>query len=337
MRVLVIGAGIIGSIYGWALAESGHSVVHLVRPGRAAALRDGLALDVLDLRKRHKQSFCGTYRLNAVEAVSPTDSFDLVIVAVKHYALAQTLKEIVPRAGAAEFLLLTQNWRGTEEFDPILPRTRYVYGDAKAGGTFSGGTLVAALKALDLGSPEGEPSALAKKVAALFNSADIPTTLHSDMLHYLWVQYATTCGPWAAFVSAGSFDAMLNDRDTASASLGAACECVEVVRRRGVELSRYPETKPFLKNSALRRQIYYWIMRWMFRHDEYTKRCSAHALGDSVEVKLFYDDLIATGHDLGVPMPVMESYGENIRRFAGTVSKSSDAERAVAGPPTPTP
>ena len=48
MRVLVVGAGIIGSIYGWALAESGHEVVHLVRSGRAAILRDGMKLDVLD-------------------------------------------------------------------------------------------------------------------------------------------------------------------------------------------------------------------------------------------------------------------------------------------------
>jgi hypothetical protein len=54
----------------------------------------------------------------------------------------------------------------------------------------------------------------------------------------------------------------------------------------------------------------------MFRHDEYTKRCSAHALGDPVEVKTFYEDLVATGHDLGVSMPVMESYAQDIRRFA---------------------
>ena len=46
MRVLVVGAGIIGSIYGWALAQSGHHVVHLVRSGRAAALGGGLKLDV---------------------------------------------------------------------------------------------------------------------------------------------------------------------------------------------------------------------------------------------------------------------------------------------------
>ena len=101
MRVLVVGAGIIGSIYGWALAESGHHIVHLVRSGKASALRDGLTLDMLDRRKGHKRNSRGLYRLNAVETLSPTDTFELVIVPVKHHALVETLKEIVPRAGSA--------------------------------------------------------------------------------------------------------------------------------------------------------------------------------------------------------------------------------------------
>jgi 2-dehydropantoate 2-reductase len=318
MQVLVIGAGIIGSIYGWALAESGHHVVHLVRSGKAAALRDGLMLDVFDRRRKHKRNFRGLYRLNAVETLSATDAFELIIVAVKHYALTGALKELVPQSGAADFLLLTQNWRGTADIDPILPRTRYVYGDAKAGGSFFEGTLIAALKAIDIGSPAGEPSSLAKKVADVFVSADVQTRLHSDMLHYLWVQYAMTGGPWAALVSAGSFDAMLDNSDATAAALKAGCECLEVVRRRGVDLSRYAETSPFMTNSALRRRINIWLMRLMFRHDEYTKRCSAHALDDPVEIKTFYDDLMATGHRLGVSMPVMESYAEAIRGFATT-------------------
>jgi ketopantoate reductase len=44
IRVLVIGAGIIGSIYGWALAKSGHQFVHLMRSGQAAALSDTKSL-----------------------------------------------------------------------------------------------------------------------------------------------------------------------------------------------------------------------------------------------------------------------------------------------------
>jgi 2-dehydropantoate 2-reductase len=318
VRVLVVGAGIIGSIYGWTLADGGHHVVHLVRSGRSAALGSGLKLTVIDRRKGQKRNFRGLYRLSAVETLLPDETFELVIVPVKHYALAATLKEIVPRAGSAEFLLLTQNWRGTADIDTILPRTRYVFGDAKAGGTFSEGTLVAALKAIDIGPPEGEPSALAKKFERLFASVNLQTTLHSDMLHYLWIQYAITGGLWAALIQAGSFDAMLNDGTVTLAALRAAWECLQVVKQRGVVLSQYPETAPFLTNSALRQRVNVWMTCWMFRRDEYTKRCSAHAFGDPVEVKTFYDDLTVTGHDLGVSMPVMENYAEAITRFATT-------------------
>jgi hypothetical protein len=64
-------------------------------------------------------------------------------------------------------------------------------------------------------------------------------------------------------------------------------------------------------------------MGWMFRHDEYTKRCSAHAFGDPVEVKAFYDDLVATGHELGVSMTAMEGYAAEIRSLAVTESKNA--------------
>jgi 2-dehydropantoate 2-reductase len=213
MHVLVVGAGIVGIIYGWALADGGHQVVHLVRSGRAAALCNGLAVDLFDRRKGRKRRFCGLYRLEAVEALTPAETFDLIIVPTKHYALAQTLGEVVPQAGTADFLLLTQNWRGTAEIDAILPRSRYVYGDAEAGGAFSGGGLVATLLAIDIGPPEGKPSSLAKKAAGLFSSAKIKTSLHADMLHYLWIQYAITGGLWAALIHAGSFDRVLSDHN----------------------------------------------------------------------------------------------------------------------------
>jgi 2-dehydropantoate 2-reductase len=316
MRVVIVGAGIVGSIYGWAPADNGNQVVHLVRSGRAAALRDGLTLDVFDRCKRRKRSYRGLYKLKVVETLSPQDTFELIIVPTKHYALVQTLEEIAPQAGATDFLLLTQNWLGTQEIYSILPPSRYVCGDAKAGGTFSAGKLFATLSAIDIGSPEDEPTPLAKKAAALFAGAGMQAPLHSDMLHYLWIQYAITAGLWAALVHAGSFEAILNDRNAGSAAFLAAHECLEVVKARGVELSQYPEAAPFQTNSALRRRVYLWLMGWAFRHDEYTKRCSAHAFGDPVEVKTLYDDLIATGRDLGVPMPVMESYAERIRCFA---------------------
>jgi len=315
MRILVIGAGIIGTIYGWALARGDHEVVHLVRPGRGADLREGLALDIYKRGQLSKRSIRTQYLLHAVETLSET-TIDLVIVPVKHYGLLPTLRDVVPKIGAAEFLLLTQNWHGSAEIDVILPRTRYIYGDAKAGGSFSDGKLVAALSAIDLGPAEGDGSPLAAKAASLFSSAGIAARLHANMLHYLWVQYAITAGMWAALIGAGSFEALLSHRDATDKAQAAVRECLAVAKQRGVALAQYPETRPFLTNSALARRIYFWLARRMFRKDEYTRRSSAHAFGDAVEVKTFYDDLVGTGRELGIAMPVMASYAAAVGRFA---------------------
>jgi len=144
------------------------------------------AVDRFDRRKGHKRHFRGLYKLAAVESLSTVNIFELIIVPTKDYALPQTLGEIVPEAGAADFLLLTQNWRGNGKLFAILPRSRYGHGDAKAGGTLSEGGLVATLSAIDIGSPEGDPSALAKKAYGPFTSSDIKTNVHADMLHCLW-------------------------------------------------------------------------------------------------------------------------------------------------------
>ena len=76
MRILVVGAGIVGTIYGWALTASGHHVVHLVCSGRAAALSNGLAIDLFDKRKGRKRTFRGIYKLAGIEALTLANSFE---------------------------------------------------------------------------------------------------------------------------------------------------------------------------------------------------------------------------------------------------------------------
>jgi 2-dehydropantoate 2-reductase len=200
MNILVTGAGIIGTIYGWALSEGGHQVVHFVRPGKANRFSNGVPMDVYDRRKGHRRYFRGQYLLKVTEAISLSDTYELVLVPTKHYQLEEALNQLVPNAGQADFLLLTQNWQGTKAIDRILPWARYIYGDAKAGGTYSTGTLVSTVSSVDLGPAEGALTTLAKKVASsLIESVSIPTSLHHDMLHYFGCNIPSQVGfgrPW---------------------------------------------------------------------------------------------------------------------------------------------
>ena len=106
MKIMIVGAGIIGTIYGWAFAEAGHEVIHLVRPGRAAQFGSGIEIDMYDVRKGHKRDFLGHYPIQVTESILPSPGFDLVIVPTKHYHLVETLRQIVPQTGGADYWLL---------------------------------------------------------------------------------------------------------------------------------------------------------------------------------------------------------------------------------------
>jgi 2-dehydropantoate 2-reductase len=45
MRVLMFGTGVIGTVYGYVLAQSGVDVTHYVRPGKKQSLENGIFVD----------------------------------------------------------------------------------------------------------------------------------------------------------------------------------------------------------------------------------------------------------------------------------------------------
>jgi 2-dehydropantoate 2-reductase len=316
MNILVVGAGIIGTIYGWVLSEGQDSVTHFVRPGKSGPIASGIPLDILDKRRGHPRRFVGLYPIRTVESV-PSGGFDFVIVPTKPYQLEAALAQLAPQQTKACFLLLTQNWRGTTEIDRTLSGPPYLYGDAKAGGTFRGTTLVGALlPKLDLGVVHNEHSTALDLAASAFERAGIQITRHADILEYIWVQYAINAGLWPALVRAGSLDGLLRNRELGDRSLQAVKECLEVVVARGVDLGAYPDTRMFYNPSPIVRRLAGYAITLMFRFNEVVRRSSAHALGDPKEIVTAYFDLLDTGKDLGIAMPVMKSFEEEVRDFA---------------------
>ena len=89
MNILVYGAGVIGSVYAARLQEAGYSVTLLARGQRAASLRvHGILLEDASLGQ------CTTTRVSVIEHLAPTDSYDVVLVAVRMDQLASILPPI---------------------------------------------------------------------------------------------------------------------------------------------------------------------------------------------------------------------------------------------------
>ena len=86
VRILIFGAGVIGSVYGGRLLAAGHDVVLLARGGRLNDLRQsGLVLQ--DAQSGHRTALPVT----AVAAPEPGDQFDLVVAPVRRDQLPDTL------------------------------------------------------------------------------------------------------------------------------------------------------------------------------------------------------------------------------------------------------
>lgn len=318
MKVLIIGAGVIGTVYGWALSEAGCDITHYVRPGRSIKYKSGIIMDVLDSRKNHKKKYIGKYNVKTTEILTKPNSFDLVIIPTKPYQLEEALRTVVSKINDTDILLLTQNWYGTDIIDTIIPQSEYIFGDAKAGGTFEGNRLKCAIfPSIDIGQVGGQKSPCLAKVTKLFEEGRIKPTIQENILHYIWIQYAINAGFWPALVRAGGIGQLLKDRKTGDLTLFAVKECLEVVSKRGVDLRKYPDVKMYSNTSFLARRIAEIVLNIMFRFNESVKRTSAHALADPREIRESYYDLLNTGRKLGVEMTTMASFERDIIQFGG--------------------
>jgi 2-dehydropantoate 2-reductase len=193
MKVLVIGRGVVGTIYGWALSKAGIDVTHVVRK---EGLPDTDTLDLLDLRPRYSKNKRVSYAPKTVAQINPSDGFELVIVATKHYQAAQAIHQYLPGASGATFLLFTANWDGPGEIDRLLPRSSILWAYAAAsGGPDDRGILVATVNpTVRFGMLEGSDPEKFKAVTGLFQRAGFSLDIKPNIIEWLWVHHAINAG-----------------------------------------------------------------------------------------------------------------------------------------------
>ncbi|HSL42908.1 MAG TPA: 2-dehydropantoate 2-reductase N-terminal domain-containing protein [Anaerolineales bacterium] len=309
MKTLIVGAGIIGTIYGWALSQAGNDVTHLVRKGKKDQFRDGLRLDLLDERKGHTKYNLTKYTIKCVEEISPSDDYELIIVPTSMHQTEAALKQLVPVSGEAIFLLLSGNWDGTDFIEQLLPRDRYLMGYADAGGTIrDDGVYWTNLGAdVHLGEVDGKPSAKLEKVKALFVSADMKPDVQENIVHWIWQQVAGTIGYAAGFAKHCEMDPYLDDKALLRKCTLATLELFKLCQLRGVDLKKFPEAS-FVNFPVW---LVTMLVRWNIKRQESAQRYTAHAGSQNSlkETKVYFGKAINTADQLGFEMPNLKALG----------------------------
>ncbi len=306
MKTLIVGTGIIGVVYGWALAQSGNDVIHFVRKGRKDQFKDGIQLDLLDERKGHTKYNMTKYAVKCVEEVSPADGYELIIVPTSMHQTEDALKALVPVSGNATFLILSGNWDGTEFIDQLLPRERYLLGYADGGGTIRNGAYWTDLGAeIHIGMLEGGSKEKFEKVKASFVKADMKPDVQENIVHWLWQHAASAVGFALGFAKYRDIKTFLKDKELVHQCVLSTKELYRLCSLRGVGLEQFPEAS-FIN---LPNWLVTALVKWNIGHREAAQRYSAHgeSEGSQQEMKAYYASIMRSANELNFEMPNTEA------------------------------
>ena len=183
MKILIVGAGSTGGYFGARLTQAGRDVSFLVRPARAAALREG-GLQVLSPRG----NFSVEPRL--VLAGEIDAPFDIVLVTVKAFALPAAMEDFAAAVGPETMILPVLN--GMKHIDDLQARfgAEHVVGGVCRVSTMQDaqGRIVhlAPLHELVYGELDGRSSARIEALHAFMSDAGFDAQLSARIAQDLW-------------------------------------------------------------------------------------------------------------------------------------------------------
>ena len=234
MRILVIGAGAVGGYFGGRLAAAGRDVTFLVRAARAEQLRRS-GLKIFD---PHGDVSVQPKLLLAEELKARPETFDLIVVSTKAYALEGAMEDFAPAVGGATVILpLLNGLRHLEALDArfgaekVVGGFTYIVADMDAeGGVHS----MTQLHDLSFGERDKAVTARIQAIDETLRGAGFDAYLKPDILAAMWQKWALLAAMGAiTCLMRGSIGAVVAAPGGKETALAIIAECVAMATANG--------------------------------------------------------------------------------------------------------
>ncbi|MGH7117581.1 MAG: 2-dehydropantoate 2-reductase [Acetobacteraceae bacterium] len=297
MRILVVGAGATGGYFGARLAAAGKDVTFLVRPARAAKL----AKIGLQITSPH-----GDLKLSPrlLLANRITEPFDVVLLAVKGFALDAVLADFAPAVGPETMIVPFLN--GMRHVDmlrarfgakPVLGGVCHIAAMLDADGRI---VQLAKFQHLTYGEMNGIASPRAERLDHAMQSAGFEARLSRTIVQDMWDK-------WILLATVGAITCLMRGTigEIEAASGGSAfalallSEVVAIARAAG-----HPPAEEFV--SETRRRI------TAKGSDVASSMYRDLAQGSEVEAEQILGDLVSRGVAADVPAPLLAAAFTNL-------------------------
>jgi len=201
VKILVIGAGVVGSFNAARLTRAGKDVTLLARGRRLAELRaHGVVLEHYRTGERT------VTRVPLVDRLAPDAAYDLAIVAVRRNQIPSVLPMLARNRRIPSVVFLGNNAAGADDLVAALGRERVLLGFANAGGERRGHVvryIWSRWLSLMFGELDGRRTPRADAIASLFGSAGLHARVSPAIDAYLKTHAAGLPGLAGALYSAG--------------------------------------------------------------------------------------------------------------------------------------
>jgi 2-dehydropantoate 2-reductase len=324
LKVLVFGAGAIGTYIGGSLAVAGQQVVFVEQPKVVEDLRQrGLRLD-LTLDKRRKMQDASRVDPSSFVIVSTLEEalrygpFDVALFALKSFDTESALQGIKPFADKMPPLLCLSNGVSNEPaIAAALGNDKVIYGTVTSAIGRRGAGDIVLERLRGVGVAKGHP--LSEKLNRTFNAAYLNSQLFDDANSMKWSKMLTNllANPTSAILDMTAGQVFAN-RDLYKLEIDMLRECLAVMDAQGFKVLDLPGTP--VRALAFATKLPLWLSRPLLGRAAGTGRggkmpsfhIDLYSGRGKSEVEYLHGEVVRAGEKYNVPTPVNKVLTETL-------------------------
>jgi len=315
MKILIMGLGVIGTIYAYSFQKAGHRIEHFVRPHKRNTTPKDIEINLLDGRTNKKgEELTDTYSVE----LSRDNDYDYILVSVSSGRLIGAIESLNEHHITGEIILFNGVWENRSQIDKMMDGRPYIMGYPVAGGRKEGESLEGVL--FDHIMLESRTKSNIKnydRLVGLFHESNIKVESPHDMVEWIWLHMAINTG---VITTAAKYGDVNHPAEAARVLMGSAKalteaiksirEAVRIVEARGVVLKNYKKELLAYKIPAF---IAARIMKIMFNNNPLTRRIME--LHDNIDDLVFVcTSVFDEGVRQGVRTPLLQyNYSQFIK------------------------
>jgi 2-dehydropantoate 2-reductase len=303
MKILMIGAGVLGSLYAARLQEAGNQVTLLARGQRVQELQQhGIILEEVKTGKR------STTRVDVIDRLSPDDPYDLAVVLVRNNQLESVLPGLSENPNIPSILFMANNPSGPQGLIDAVGRKRVLLGFPGAGGERKGEVVryqivPGLLQPTTIGELDGTYTPRLQSIQRELRSAGFPVAISSNMDAWLKTHVAVVSPVAnAIYLAGGSNYRLAHTRDGLVLMLRAIREGFRVLKALQVPVT------PFKYHLLewLPEPLLIWLMRLGFNTQQAELVMARHANNARDEMSTLADEFKVLASQTQIPTPSID-------------------------------